>query len=57
VIEKYIEKLDQTATVRSLAKTYPLGERTSVCIMTITSTTPETRVVGERIGKSLTFVP
>jgi hypothetical protein len=43
--------------VRNLAKTYPLGEQTSVCIMTITSSTPETRVIGERIGKSLIYVP
>jgi hypothetical protein len=57
VIDKYVEKLDRTFTVRNLAKTYPLGEQTSVCIMTITSSTPETRVIGERIGKSLIYVP
>jgi hypothetical protein len=57
VIDKHVEKLDRTFTVRNLAKTYPLGERTSVCCMTITSSTPETRVIGERIGQSLTYVP
>jgi len=53
---QYVEKLDRTFTVRNLAKTHPLGERTSICIMTITSSTPETDLIGERIGKSLTYV-
>jgi hypothetical protein len=56
VIDRFIEKYDRTVTVRNLARTHALGERTSVCILTITSSTPGTRLLGERIGKSLTYV-
>lgn len=56
LIERKIEQLQQTVTVRNMAKTYPMGTKTEFCILTITSTTPAMRDLGERIGKSLTYV-
>ena len=57
VVDHYVEELDRTVTSRNLAKTHRLGAQTSVCIMTITSSTPATRLLGERIGQSLTYIP
>ncbi len=57
LVEREIEDLGVTITVRMLGKTFPLGKRTSVCVMTITSTTPEMLLLGKSIGQSLTYVP
>lgn len=57
VIDRYVEKLNKTFKVRSLGRTFPMGERTQVCFLTIATSTPEMGVLGQRVGESLTFVP
>jgi hypothetical protein len=57
MVERRIERLNQTVAARTLAKTFAQGDRTRVCVLTITSTTPETRDLGQTIGQSLTFEP
>lgn len=57
LVERKPDEPNQTATVMSLGKTFPKGSETAVCRLTITSTNPEMRALGERIGKSLTYLP
>ena len=56
-IDRRIDRLETSVTVLAFARTFKAKDRAHICLLTITSTTPDMGALGQRIAESLAYEP